>query len=151
MNGSLRQQSLPSMPFLIAGMLFAVGRLFPSRPLPPVIVISGRGHYVQLSWLGVGVLVCLIYALMYYLSAKIMNLNVSPRLSLLHLLITLSSVFGFGQLHYIGVGTEQSPTTYNPALVFLSVNAFALLLISALLFVAIIVLSWTLKKPAASP
>jgi hypothetical protein len=138
------------MPFLIAGISFAVARVFATRPLPPVIGVMARSHYVELSWLGVGVLVCLLYAILYYVSAKFLNLSVSLGLSLLHLLITLSAVFGFGQLHYIGIRTEQSPTTYNPALAFLGVNAFALLLIGGLLFLAIIVLSWLLKRAAAS-
>jgi hypothetical protein len=100
-----------------------------------------RSHYVELSWLGVGVLVCLLYAILYYVSATFLNLSVSLGLSLLHLLITLSAVFGFGQLHYIGIRTEKSPTSYNAALAFLGVNAFALLLIGGLLFFAIIMLS----------
>ena len=96
-----------------------------------------RSHYVELSWLGVGVLVCLLYAILYYVSAKFLNLSVSLGLSLLHLLITLSAVFGLGQLHYIGMRTEQGPTSYNPALAFLGINAFALLLVAGFLFLAI--------------
>ncbi len=82
-------------------------------------------------------LVCLLYAILYYVSAKFLNLSVSLGLSLLHLLITLSAVFGLGQLHYIGMRTEQGPTSYNPALAFLGINAFALLLVAGFLFLAI--------------
>ena len=111
-----------------------------------------RSHYVELSWLGVGVLVCLLYAILYYVSAQFLNLSVSLGLSLVHFLVTLSAVFGLGQLHYIGIRTEQSPTSYNvnPTLAFLGVHAYALLLIGGLLFLAIIMLSWLLKRPAAS-
>ena len=84
------------------------------------------------------------------MSAKFLNLNVSLGLWLLHLLITLSAVFGFGQLHYIGVRTGQPLTSYNPALAFLGANAFGLLLFGGLLFLAIIMLSWVLKRPATS-
>jgi len=94
------------------------------------------------------VLVCLLYAILYYVSAKFLNLSVSLGLSLLHLLITLSAVFGLGQLHYIGMRTEQA--SYNPALAFLGINAFALLLVGGLLFLAIFMRSWLLKRPTAS-
>ena len=124
--------------------------MFASQPLGPVIGVMARSHYVELSWLGVGVLVCLLYAILYYVSAQFLNLSVSLGLSLVHLLVTLSAVFGLGQLHYIGIRTEQSPTSYNPTLAFLAVHAYALLLIGGLLFLAIVMLSWLLKRPAAS-
>ena len=88
-----------------------------------MIAVMARSHYVELSWLGVGVVVCLLYAILYYVRAKFLNLSVSLGLSLLHLLIRLSAVFGLGQLHYIGLRTEQNPTSYNPALAFLDVTA----------------------------
>lgn len=95
-------------------------------------------------------LLCLLYAILYYVSAKFLNLSVSLVLSLFHLLITVSAVFGLGQPHYIGVRTGQSPTSYNPELAFLGAHAFALLLFGGLLFFAIVVLSWLLKRPAKS-
>jgi len=150
MNSSLRQQSQPSIPFLIAGILFAVARALATRPLPPIIAVAVGRHDVALSWLGIGVLLCLLYAVLYYVSAKFLNLSISLGLSLFHLLITLSAVFGLGQLHYIGVRTEQSPISYNPALAFVGANAFALLLFGGLLFLAIVVLSRLLKRPATS-
>jgi hypothetical protein len=149
MNGFLRQRSRPAIPFLIAGILFAGARVFATQPLGPAIGVMARSHYMELSWLGVGVLVCWLYAILYYVSAQFLNLSVSLGLSLLHLLVTISAVFGLGQLHYIGIRTEQSPTSY-PALAFLGVNAYALLLIGGLLFLAILMFSWPLKRPAAS-
>jgi hypothetical protein len=150
MNGSLRQQLQPSMPFLIAGTLFAVSSVHATGLVPPIIAVAAGRHDVELSWLGIGVLLCLLYAILYYVSAKFLNLSVSLILSLFHLLITVSAVFGLGQLHYIGVRTEQSPTSYNPELAFLGAHAFALLLFGGLLFFAIVVLSWLLKRPATS-
>ena len=138
------------MSFLIAGILFAVARVFAARPLPPIIGFMAGSHYVDLSWLGVGVLVCLLYAMLYYVSARFLNLSVSLGLSLLHPLITLSAVFGLGQLHYVGMRTEKSPTSYNPALAFFGINAFVLLLVGGLLFLGIFMRSWLLKRPTAS-
>ena len=134
------------MPFLAAGILFAVARALATRPLSPIIILDAGRHDVELSWLGIGMLLCLLYAILYYVSAKFLNLSVSLGLSLFHLVITLSAVFGLGQLHYIGVKTEQSATSYNPALAFVGANAFALLLFGGLLFLAIVVLSWRLKR-----
>src|ERR1700758_2203397 len=113
MNGSLRQQLQPSMPFLIAGILFAVSSVQTTGPLPPIIAVAVGRRDVELSWLGIGVLLCLLYAILYYVSAKFLNRRVSLGLSLFHLLITLSAVFGLGQLHYIGVRTGRSPISYN--------------------------------------
>jgi hypothetical protein len=138
------------MAFLIAGILFAVARSFAARPLPPIVGFVAGSHYVEVSWLGVGVLVCLLYAMLYYVSAKFLNLRLSLGLSLLHLLITLSAIFGFAQLHYIGMGTEQRPTSYNPALAFLAMNALVLLFAGGPLFLAIFMRSWLLKRPTAS-
>src|SRR5262245_27273126 len=107
MSGSLRQQLQPSMPFLITGILFAFASVLATQPLPPIIAIAAGRYDVELSWLGIGVLLCLLYAILYFVSAKFLNLSVSLGLSVFHLLITLLAVFGLGQLHYIGVRTEQ--------------------------------------------
>ncbi len=85
MNGSLRQQTLPSVLFLIAGLAFAVRRWFALPPTPITSVVVQR-HYVELSWLGVGVVVCLLYAILYYMAARFLNLSISLGLSLIHLL-----------------------------------------------------------------
>jgi hypothetical protein len=58
------------MPFLIAGILFAVARVLATRPPPSVISVVVRRHGVEFSWLGIGVLVCVLYAILYYVSAK---------------------------------------------------------------------------------
>jgi ribose/xylose/arabinose/galactoside ABC-type transport system permease subunit len=142
----------PSMAFLIAGIVFAVVRLLAtSGPTPIVGIDLPRGHYILFSWLGVGVLVCFLYAVIYYLIAKLLRGSISFGLSLLHLLITLSAVIGLSQLHFIGVRTDQSPTSYNPALAFLGAHAFRLLVFGGLLFLAIIAGSWILKRSATSP
>jgi hypothetical protein len=138
------------MPFLIAGILFAVARSLAARPLPPIVGFMAGSHYVEVSWLGVGVLVCLHYAMLYYVGAKVLNLGVSLGLSLLHLLTTLSAIFGLAQLHYMGMRTEQGPISYNPALAFLAMNALVLLFAGGLLFLAIVMGSWLLKRPTAS-
>jgi hypothetical protein len=153
MSGSLRQQSLPSILFLIAGLAFGVRRWFATRPPTPITFVVVQNHYVELSWLGVGVVFCLLYAILYYMAAKFLNLSISLSLSLVHLLITLSAIIGLGQLRFYGVRTEQSPDSYSSAralLAFFGVNAFTLLLVGGLLFLAIVMLSWLLKRPSAS-
>ena len=140
------------MLFLIAGLAFAVRRWF-ALPPTPIISVVVQSHYVELSWLGVGVVVCLLYAILYYMAARFLHLSISLGLSLVHLLITLSAIVGLGQLHFIGVRTEQSPASYSRArafLAFFAVHAFTLLLVSGLLFLAIVMLSWLLKRPSAS-
>ena len=115
------------MLFVIAGLAFAVRRWFATQPHTPITSVVVQSHYVELSWLGVGVVVCLLYAILYYMVAKFLNLSVSPGLSLVHLLITLSAIIGLGHLHFIGVRTEQSPAGYSRAqafLAFFAVNAF---------------------------
>jgi hypothetical protein len=151
----LRQQSVPSMAFLSAGIVFAGARLIATRPLIPIIGVMARGRFLELSWLGVGMLVCSLYAMLYFASARFLNRSVSMGLWLVHLLITLAALFGLGELHHISIRTEQSPGTYNPStysqsLAFLGVHAFTLLLVSGLLFLAIIVFSWLLKTPTPS-
>jgi len=141
------------MLFLIAGVAFGVRRWFATRPPIPIVFVAGQSHYIELSWLGVGVVVCLLYAILYYVAAKFPNLSISLGLSLVHLLITLSAIIGLGQLHFVGVRTEQSPASYSPArafLAFFGANAFTLLLAGSLLFLAIVMLSWLLKRPSAS-
>ena len=140
------------MLFLIAGLAFGVRRWFATPPTPITFVVV-QSHYVELSWLGVGVVVCLLYAILYYVASKFLNLSISLSLSLVHLLFTLSAIIGLGQLHFYGVRTEQSPDSYSPAravLAFFGVNAFTLLLVGGLLFLAIVMLSWLLKRPSAS-
>jgi len=63
MNGSLRQQLQSSMPFLAAGILFAVARALATRPLSPIIILDAGRHDVELSWLGIGMLLCLLYGI----------------------------------------------------------------------------------------
>jgi hypothetical protein len=140
------------MLFLIVGLAFAV-RLWFALPPTPIISVVVQSHYVELGWLGVGVVVCLLYAILYHMAARFLNLSISLGLSLVHLLITLSAIVGLGQLHFIGVRTEQSPASYSRArafLAFLAVHAFTLLLVSGLLFLTIVMLSWLLKRPSAS-
>ena len=106
------------MPFLIAGILFAVARLFATRPLPPIIGFMAGSHtWIKLARSRSAGLLALRNAVLR--ECEISESGVSLGLSLLHLLITLSAVFGLGQLHYIGMRTEQGPTSYNPALAFL--------------------------------
>lgn len=97
-------------------------------------------------------LVFLLYAILFWVSAKLLRVRISIGLSLFHLLVTLSAVIGLGQVNYIGVRTEQSPTSYSPtkyhvAPAFLRAHAFTLLLVSGLLF-AIILFSSLLKRPS---
>jgi hypothetical protein len=151
MKPASRQQFLPSVAFLIAGIAFAVARQFATRVPTPIVGIDvPRSHFILFSWLGVGVVVCFLYAVLYYISAKFLRVSISLGLFLLHLLITLSAVIGLSQLHYIGVRAEQSPTRYNAALAFLGANAFTLLLVGGLLFFAIVILSWLLTRPSPS-
>jgi hypothetical protein len=141
------------MLFLIAGLAFAVRRWFATRPPTPITFVVVQSHYVELSWLGVGVVVCLLYATLYYMATKFLDLSISLGLSLVHLLITLLAIIGLGELRFIGVRTEQSPASYSRAqafLAFFGVNAFTLLLVGGLLFLAIVTLSWLLKRPSAS-
>jgi hypothetical protein len=137
------------MLFLIAGIVFAAIRWFATRPTPIIAIMAGR-HYIELSWLGAGVLVCLLYAFLYYIAARFLRLRVSPGLSLLHLLITLSPIIGLGQLHFVGVRTEQSPASYSRVPAFLGLNAFTLLVVSGLIFLAAIGVSWLSKRPSPS-
>jgi len=149
MKPAPKQQFPPSMAFLIAGIAFVVARLFATGVPTPIVGIDvPRSHYILFSSVGVGVLVCFLYAVLYCISAKFLRVSIPLGLSLLHLLITLSAVIGLSQLHYIGVRTEQSPTSYNAALAFLGANAFTLLLVGGLLFFAIVMLSWLLKRPS---
>ena len=151
MKPASRQRFLPSVAFLIAGIAFAVASLFATRgPTPIVGIDMPRSHYILFSWQGVGVLVCFLYAALYCISAKFFRVSVSLGLSLLQLLITLSAVIGLSQFHYIGVRTEQSPKSYNASLAFLGANAFTLLLVGGLLFLAIVMLSLLLKRPSSS-
>jgi len=144
MRSALRQQFLPSMLFLIAGIALALARLFAIRtPTPVVFFIAGR-RYMEFSWLGVGVLVCFLYAILYWLSVKFLHVRISLGLSLLHLVVTLSAVIGLAQVHYIGVRNEQSPTSYNPTsfnatLAFLRAHSFTL-------FLAIVLLSSLMER-----
>jgi len=149
MKPTSRQQFLPSMAFLIAGLAFGVARLFVTGVPTPIVGIDvPRSHYILFGWVGVGVLVCLLYAVLYCISAKFLHVSIPLGLALLHLLITLSAVIGLSQLHYIGVRTEPSPTSYNAAPAFLGANAFTLLLVGGLLFFAIVMLFWLLKRPS---
>ena len=152
MRGLSRQQLLPSMVFLIAGIVFAAKSWFATRPTPIIAIMVGS-RYIELSWLGAGVLVCVLYAFLYYMAARFLRLSVSPGLSLLHFLITLSPIIGLGQLHFIGVGTEQSPASYSrvsPFLAFLGLHAFTLLAVSGLVFLGAIGVSWRSKQPSPS-
>lgn len=149
-----RGKFVTSMPFLIAGIVLAVKRLFATRAPTPVVFFFIEGsRYIEFSWLGVGALVCFLYAILYCVSAKFLRVRISLGWSLFHLLFTLSAVIGLGQLHYIGVGTEQSPTSYSPtkcdvALAFLAAHAFTLLLVGGLLFLAMVMISSLLKRPS---
>lgn len=143
------------MPFLIAGIVFAVKGLFATPALSPAIVFFIKGRYIEFNWLGAGVLVCFLYAILYFVSAKFLRVRISLGVSLFHLLVTLSAVIGLGQWHYMGVRTEQNPTRYNPtkydvALAFFGVHAFTLLLVGGLLFLAIVMLSLLLKRKSVT-
>ena len=111
------------------------------QPPPPIIAVAARTRYVELSWLGVGVLTCLLYSLLYYVSWKFLSLRVLFGWSLFHFLITLLAIFGLGQVHYMGVSAGQNPTSYNPGLEFLGVHAFSLLLFAGLSFLIIVMIS----------
>lgn len=153
MRGLSHQQLLPSTLFLIAGIVFAAKSWFAARPTPIIAIMVGS-RYIELSWLGAGVLVCVLYAFLYYIAARFLRLSVSLGLSLLHFLITLSPIIGLGQLHFIGVGTEQSPASYSPVsaafLAFLGLNAFTLLAVSGLIFLGAVGVAWLLKRPSPS-
>lgn len=152
MRSISRQQLLPSMLFLIAGIVFAAKSWFATRPTPIIAMMAGS-RYIELSWLGAGVLVCVLYAFFYYIAARFLRVSVSPGLSLIHFLITLSPIIGLGQLHFIGVRTEQSSASYSrvsPLLAFRGLNAFTLLGVSGLVFLGAIGVSWLSKRPSPS-
>jgi len=90
-----------------------------------------------------GVFLCLFYATLYYLGARLLKLYVPISLASLHLVITFFAVIGLRNLHYMGLGRE--PIVINPVVTILAGNAFSLLMLSGVLLVANVLLASVLK------
>jgi hypothetical protein len=104
----------------------------------PTLVV---GH---IHLLGIGALVCLLYAGLYYVSVRVLHLTLSVPLSLVHFAITLLALVGLGNLRYLGLGHER-PTVDNPLIGLLAINAITLMLVGSFLFFAIILLASMIK------
>jgi hypothetical protein len=139
------QRMLPSVLFLAAGVVCAVASVLTTRITAPgtYIFVRGTSLVIHVHPLELGVFLCLSYAIMYYVSARLLNLRVPITLALLHLLITSLAVIGLRNLHYLGFG--QGPIIINPLVTILAANAFSLLVVSAALLFANVFVASLLK------
>jgi heme/copper-type cytochrome/quinol oxidase subunit 1 len=143
-----RSMLLPVL-FAAAGILFAVASLFAARGVTPGIdvFVHVHGSYFvvgHIHLLGIGTLVCLLYAGLYYVSLRVLHLTLSMPLSLVHFAITLLASVGLGNLRYLGLG-DARPTVDNPLIGLLAINAITLMLVGSFLFFAIILLASVIK------
>lgn len=94
------------MLFAVTGFALLLRSLF-ARTFTSAAIALPNGNYVVIGWLGMGALICFLYAILYYTGEKLLKLNVPISLSLLHLLIAALTVVGFG------IGTTQVWAMYH--------------------------------------
>ena len=140
----LAPRTLPSLLFVVAGIVFAVATAFATEITTPGIdVFLGTSLMIHLHPLRLGVFLCFLYATLYYLGARLLHLNVPITLASLHLLITFLAVIGLRNMHYFGLAGK--PIVINPVIMILAQNALMLLMFSGLLLVANVLLASLLK------
>ena len=140
----LAPRTLPSLVFVVAGIFLAVASFFATETTTPGIdVFFGTSLVIHLHPLRLGVFLCFLYAILYYLGARFLHLNVPITLASLHLLITFLAVIGLRNMHYFGLAGK--PIVINPVITILAQNALMLLMLSGLLLVANVLLASLLK------
>jgi hypothetical protein len=146
------QRTMPSVLFLTGGIFCAAASFLETRINAPSIDIYVPRIYlvIHLHPLELGVFLGVFYAILYYLSARLLNLIVPTSLVLLHFLVTSFALIGLGSLHYVSLGPEpREPLAINPVFAILATNAFSLLVVSGALFVANLSLASLLKRRQA--
>jgi len=147
MDARMQRSMLLPLLFAAAGILFALASLFASRGVTPGIDVFVHGTYFvvgHIHLLGIGALVCSLYAGLYYVSLRVLHLTLSMPLSLVHFAITLLASVGLGNLRYLGLG-DARPTVDNPLIGLLAINAITLMLVGSFLFFAIILFASVIK------
>jgi hypothetical protein len=136
-------RTLPSLLFVVAGILLAVASFFATETTPGIDVSLGTSLVIHLHPLRLGVFLCFLYGALYYLGGRLLHLNVPIALACLHLLITFLAVIGLRNLHYFGLAGK--PIVINPVITILAQNALMLLMLSGLLLVANVLLASLLR------
>jgi len=137
-------RTLPSLFFVVAGIFFAAVSFFATETTTPGIdVFVGTSLVIHLHPLRLGLFLCFLYATLYYLSARLLHLNVPITLVSVHLLITFLAVIGLRNLHCFGL--EGKPIVINPVITILAQNALMLLVLSGVILVANVLVASVLK------
>jgi hypothetical protein len=140
----LAPRTLPSLLFVVAGIVLAAGSFFATETATPSIDVSiGTSLVIHLHPLRLGVFLCFLYATLYYLGARFLHLNVPITLASVHLLITFLAVIGLRNLHYFGLAGK--PIVSNLVISTLAQNALMLLFLSGMFLVGNVLLASLLK------